>query len=165
MCVPLVIGLAAMYAPQITAFAGSLMTPLGQATATYVAQDVQAGNYGMAVMGIGVKAGAIRSATQSGLRVGDSFGKLGTVAENTSQKITGYTSHGLDQKISRSVPTNQLLEASRNPLVTLQQARDTTLRITKDVGVVLNQAGKVVTTYTKDQFLPHIKNVINRVTK
>ncbi len=46
-----VAGVLTMYAPQITSFAQSLLTPLGQVAVSQVIDDVDKGNYGMAAVG------------------------------------------------------------------------------------------------------------------
>jgi hypothetical protein len=101
-----------------------------------------------------------------GLKVGTSFGKVGTVIENQSGKITGFLRennnlHGLNQAINRGVDPKTLLETVKNPLVRLKQARNNILYLTKQAAVVLNKAGQVVTTYTKNEFKPHIQEIIN----
>jgi RHS repeat-associated protein len=104
--------------------------------------------------------------------VGQSFGKVGTVIENSAGKITGFYRsyakvpyHGLDQTINRGVNPKLLLETVSNPLVTLEQAGGNVLRLTNEAGVVLDKAGKVVTSYTKNEFLPHIRNILNKANK
>jgi len=106
--------------------------------------------------------GELVNATRA-INVGDHLGKLGTVVENTVQEITGFTRHGLNQKISRSVSSSNILEAVRNPTVTIQQTGDTMLRLTQEVAVVLNKGGEVVTTYGREQFNSTISNIVNSI--
>lgn len=101
--------------------------------------------------------------------VGQSFGKAGTVIENSAGKINSFYRsyakdpyHGLNQTINRGVSPKTLLDTVKNPLVTLKQAGGNVLRLTNEAGVVLDKSGNVVTTYTKNQFLPHIKNILNK---
>jgi hypothetical protein len=108
----------------------------------------------------------------NGLRLGQSFGKVGSVIENTPGKINGFFReyankpyHGLDQSITRDVSPELLLDTVKNPLVTLQQSGGNVLRLTEKAGVVLDRAGNVVTSYTSKQFLPHIRNILNQVKK
>jgi hypothetical protein len=72
-------------------------------------------------------------------------------------KITGYTKHGLNQAIGRDggkgVASKAILNAIRNPLKVITQSgkSGTTYKyVSKDAVVVLNEAGKVVTTYAKN---------------
>jgi len=86
-------------------------------------------------------------------------GTLGTVAavlgaapgpEAEDVGITGFTRHGLNQAISRDdhgVCPNAILNAVREPLQTFSQDEGSTLFIGRDANVVLNTAGKVVTTW------------------
>jgi RHS repeat-associated protein len=65
-------------------------------------------------------------------------------------KITGYTMHGLNQAISREgagVATEAILKAVRNPLSVVPQAGGTVKYVGNDAVVILNQDGRVVTTY------------------
>jgi RHS repeat-associated protein len=108
----------------------------------------------------------IQKAT-NGLNIGQSFGKLGNVIENQSGKIMGFNRngnfHGLDQAITRGVSPQMILETTKNPLVTLEQSGGNILYLTRQAAVVLNQAGKVVTTYGKDLFQPHIFDILNKI--
>ena len=66
--------------------------------------------------------------------------------------ITGYTTHGLNQAISRNggqgVSPSAILDAVRNPAQVVQQTANQTIKfVGDDATVVLNQQGKVVTTW------------------
>jgi RHS repeat-associated protein len=106
----------------------------------------------------------------TGIKAGDSFGELGTVVESKAGKITGFIRegskrpfHGLDQAITRGVTTDVLKETVANPSVVLKQAGGNILYLTKQAAVVLNEAGKVVTTYAANLFKSNIKNIIKLI--
>ncbi|MFA6252861.1 MAG: LamG-like jellyroll fold domain-containing protein [Patescibacteria group bacterium] len=99
--------------------------------------------------------------------VGKSFGKLGTVVANESGTITSLTReevakpfHGLDQAITKGVSPKTMLDTLKNPLITFKQSGDNLLYLSREAGVVLDKAGRLVTTYSKEYFKDHIKNVI-----
>ena len=94
--------------------------------------------------------------------VGTSFGKLGTAVDNSPGKITGFTSHGLNQTISRGVSPSALINTTKNPTVVLQQAGGNRLYLTDQAAVVLNKKGQVVTTYTSKEFKPHVQDVLTK---
>ena len=166
------IGTLAMYAPQITSFLQSLTTPLGQFGLSQAGEDAQKGNYKMAAFGV-LTAGEVPAIkVAQGLTLGEDFGKLGKVVENTAGEIRGFFRayakdpyHGLDQAISRGVTPTMLLDTVKNPLVTLKQASGNILRLTEKAGVVLNKTGQVVTTYARAQFLPHVVDVLSKIKK
>ena len=69
-----------------------------------------------------------------------------------AEKITGYTRHGINQAISREgvgVSPRAILDAVRNPTSVGEQANGTIKYVGKDATVILNQEGKVVTTYSR----------------
>ncbi|NLC83368.1 MAG: hypothetical protein GX748_19510 [Lentisphaerae bacterium] len=65
--------------------------------------------------------------------------------------MTGYTKHGINQAISRDgghgVSTAAILDAVRNPQSITPQANGTIKYVGQSATVVLNQQGKVVTTW------------------
>ncbi|MBI1929072.1 hypothetical protein HYR99_33105 [Candidatus Poribacteria bacterium] len=69
------------------------------------------------------------------------------------EPIKGYTKHGLNQAISRNggcgVHPKAMLDAVKNPKKRVQQANGNTKYVGKDATAILNQEGKVVTTYGK----------------
>ena len=67
-------------------------------------------------------------------------------------KITGYTKHGTEQALGRDggigVSNKAITDAVNNPVKSpISQSGGTTKYIGKDATVVLNQDGKVVTTW------------------
>ena len=94
--------------------------------------------------------------------VGTSFGRLGTVVDKAPGRITGFTTHGLNQTINRGVSPSVLLDTTKNPSVVLQQAGRNRLFLTNQAAVVLNKEGQVVTTYTSREFQPHVQNVLKQ---
>jgi hypothetical protein len=72
-------------------------------------------------------------------------------------KITGYTSHGLSQAIGRDggigVSPAAIINAVREPVNVVQQAANNTVKyVGKNATVVLNNTGKVVTTWARNIF-------------
>lgn len=66
--------------------------------------------------------------------------------------MTGFTRHGLNQAISRGgvgVSNKAILNTMRDPKKIINQPNGTTKFVGKDTTVVLNQEGKVVTTWGK----------------
>jgi RHS repeat-associated protein len=66
-------------------------------------------------------------------------------------KITGYTRHGLEQAIGRDggrgVHPQAIVDAVRSPTKVIEQAGGKTKYVGKDATVILNNEGKVVTTW------------------
>lgn len=92
--------------------------------------------------------------------LGQNFGKLGTAVENPDLEITWFTEHGLDQTITRGVSPQNLLETVNNPNVVLQQSGGQYLYLSNDAGVVLNPAGRVITTYPSSMFDSGVTNIL-----
>ena len=105
-------------------------------------------------------------AEQEVLKVGKSFGNLGTVANGYPSQISGFSSannyHAIDQVITRSVSPQTLMNTVSNPGVVLSQANGNFLYLTNEAGVVLNQAGQVVTAYLAP-FYSNIQSIINLI--
>ena len=66
-------------------------------------------------------------------------------------KLTGYTKHGLNQAISRDagrgVSPRAILNALKNPTRIVKQADGSIKYIGREATVILNQEGKLITTY------------------
>jgi hypothetical protein len=72
------------------------------------------------------------------------------VIKAVAGKITGYTQHGLEQAMSNDgvgVSVRAMLDAVRSPTGAINQAKGAVKYIGKDAVVVLNEAGKVITTW------------------
>ena len=67
--------------------------------------------------------------------------------------LTGYTRHGLAQAIGRDggrgVKVSAILETVKNPIKTIIQNEGKIKYVSDKAVVVLNKAGKVITTYAK----------------
>ncbi|MBD3420138.1 MAG: hypothetical protein GF398_08485 [Chitinivibrionales bacterium] len=67
--------------------------------------------------------------------------------------MTGYTRHGLNQAISRNagrgVSAQAILNAVRNPTKVIPQAKGAMKYVGTQATVILNKAGKVITTWGK----------------
>ncbi|MEK7539138.1 MAG: RHS repeat-associated core domain-containing protein [Patescibacteria group bacterium] len=162
-------GILAMYAPQITSFSQSLMTPLGQVGVSQVIDDANKGNYGMAVIGA-VTAGEIpKNSIPKGLYLGQDFGKLGKVVKTTPGELKSFTNivtkdpyHGLNQAISRGISPQLIQDTVKNPLIKLQQDSNS-VYLNKQAGVVLDKLGGLITTYHSSEFKVHISNVLKSI--
>lgn len=78
--------------------------------------------------------------------------RMAVVSEGAAGHITGYTRHGLNQAISRDgvgVSPVAILEAVRNPLKVIQQISGTIRFQGPTATVILNQEGKVVSTWAR----------------
>jgi hypothetical protein len=107
----------------------------------------QAGQW--AGLGVAAGAGAAGLARAAAAR---SAGQATTTA--VAGRITGYTQHGLNQAISRAgggVSPQAILNAVRNPQQVVAQANGTVKYVGQQATVVLNQAGKVVTTWARSK--------------
>ncbi|WKZ26179.1 MAG: FG-GAP-like repeat-containing protein [Candidatus Paceibacterota bacterium] len=91
------------------------------------------------------------------LRVGDSIGDLGKIVEPTAGKFGGYTPYSAMRSETRGVSHQDVLNTIGNPVAKLEQTSGRSLYLTKETAVVLdNKTNKVITTYSKKQFEPHI---------
>jgi RHS repeat-associated protein len=99
------------------------------------------------------------------VKVGNTIGKLGTIVENPSIKLTGYTAYSLMRKIVRGVSSKAILNTIRNPKIVFSQGASggRFLFLSEDAAVVLNSSGKVITTYSKDHFDHVIKAVLESI--
>jgi RHS repeat-associated protein len=75
------------------------------------------------------------------------------VVNTTAGKITGFTKHGINQAISRDgvgVATRAIADAVKNPIKVVAGRNGATKYIGRDATVVLNKAGKVITTWARN---------------
>jgi RHS repeat-associated protein len=106
---------------------------------------------------------------QSGVSVGDTFGKLGTVIESQPGKITGIFTrvggdeHALMRILTRSASIEDIASTVLNPSVVLKQAGNNILYLSEQAGVVLNKVGQIVTVYGAKEFKPNILNILSKV--
>jgi hypothetical protein len=101
-------------------------------------------------------------AAKGGSILGQSFGRLGTVVENPNigVKMLDEGGHYLAGKINRMVPSADVIGILKNPSVVLQQANSRFLYLSQKAGVVINQNGKLITTYRSGNFDANILNVL-----
>ena len=137
---------------------GGVAFTAGASAATYMSLNYLGG------VGTACIAGCSKITEQT-LKIGKDLGNLGKIIQNSSQKIEGFTSHGLNQTISRGVTPRLLINTTKNPLVTLQQSGGNILRLSKEAGVVLNKTGKVITSYTSKNFNSNIASIVKSVIK
>ena len=97
------------------------------------------------------------------VKIGEYIEGVGTVTEKIPGSVTGFTQHGLERLIERGLSQEIVKQAVFKPLVVLKQSGGTMYYLTKDVAVILNETGLVVTTYSKAEFLPKIINLLNRI--
>lgn len=91
---------------------------------------------------------------------GAAFGKLGKVVTNPGLKLTGVSTHAMNQAITRGVTSPTILNIVRNPLVVLQQGSGNFLYLSRSGAVVLSPEGKMVTTYGAQFFDDTIKGIM-----
>lgn len=75
-------------------------------------------------------------------------------SEQIATALTGYTKHGLNQAISRDgagVAPAAILDAIKFPIGIVKQDGGKTMFIGRNATVVLNQSGKVITTWAHNQ--------------
>jgi RHS repeat-associated protein len=99
--------------------------------------------------------------------LGKSYGKFGTVVENPGIKITEFSKHGIDQAISRGVTPQALQNTMNNPITVLSQRGGSVYAyVSNQAVVVVDKAGKVITTYGSKYFDQTVTKVIKEaVTK
>ncbi|EJO5347960.1 DUF4258 domain-containing protein [Clostridium botulinum] len=95
---------------------------------------------------------------------GDKIGNLGKLVDNTRISVdwSKYSKHGLERMEQRNV-TKQMVENWVKSGKVIQQDTNTFLYLTKDGVAVVGKNGKLVTTYSKEQFKPHIKNALKQL--
>lgn len=133
--------------------------PIGETMVEYGAGALIGGILGKTVGYIGKKMLA-KAAVESGMRVGQNFGKLGTIVENPGIGLTSFSKHGLNQAITRGVNPSTISNTVKNPVVVLQQSRGNFLFLTREAVVVMNNAGRIVSTYPASMFDNSILNVL-----
>ena len=99
------------------------------------------------------------SNTSISLIKGTNLGTLGTVGDQVIKRATGYTQHGLNQKINRSVATQDIVNTVRNPGVVIKQSNNKSLHVSTKAAVVLNADGKIVTTYGSKNYNQQLKSI------
>lgn len=103
--------------------------------------------------------------------LGKTYDKVGTVvAESQVDEITGFSQqnpyHYVDQKATRKVPIETVLDTFRNPQVVVEEwNRQRYLYLTDDAAVVVNNAGELVTTYGSDTFGNIIFKILEETVK
>jgi RHS repeat-associated protein len=139
------VALAAGTAVVIGTGAGVVMAATGTAAG--------AGITTLGLTGAGTSTAATTTAAATTVAASQSSSVIGNA-------ITGFTKHGINQAISREgsgVATRAILNTLKNPTKVIQQADGTVKVIGKDAGVVLNQAGKVITTWARNSASPRIQ--------
>ena len=97
--------------------------------------------------------------------VGTSFGKLGTLIENTGKRFVDWaniTQHGLQRMVERGV-TQQDVELWVKCGKALQQSGGKIAYITKEGVVILDAFGRVITVYGSEDFDEAIIQVIEQL--
>jgi len=93
--------------------------------------------------------------------LGKSYGKFGTVVKNPSIKIVDFSTHGLNQAITRGVTTKVIKSTIDDPVVVLSQRGGSAFAyVSNDAVVVVDKAGKIITTYAKNYFDVVVKQVL-----
>lgn len=104
-----------------------------------------------------------------GLKLGESFGKFGTVVETTPGELKSFTNiftkdpyHGLNQAITREISPHLINDTVKNPLVKLKQGNNS-VYLTKQAAVVLDKSGGLITTYKQNEFKSHVSNILKKI--
>ena len=95
--------------------------------------------------------------------LGQSFGKLGTVVENPGLSIAGVNNYAAQRALQRGMTIESMNRVVSNPAVVLEQSGGKHLFLSNEGVVVLNQNGRVVTTYSRAQFDQAIESILRRV--
>jgi RHS repeat-associated protein len=98
-------------------------------------------------LGSAITSQAAQATTQAGATTAEQ-----QIVKAAAGKITGFTKHGINQAISRDgvgVSTRAIAEAVKNPIKVVVE-RGATKYIGRDATVVLNKAGKVMTTWARN---------------
>jgi RHS repeat-associated protein len=101
----------------------------------------------MESLGSAITSQAAQATTQAGATTAEQ-----QIVKAAAGKITGFTKHGINQAISRDgvgVSTRAIAEAVKNPIKVVVE-RGATKYIGRDATVVLNKAGKVITTWARN---------------
>jgi RHS repeat-associated protein len=153
----------------------SALGHLGEGTGTFSANPTLENSAGMfrdvavgattmlPVAGILDRAMVVTSADAGANIVGQNFGKLGTSVENPSQTITGFTDHGFTQADVRGLTWDTMQSTVQQPSVVLQQSAGQYLYVSPNAVVVLNPAGRIMTTYPSSMFGPNIQALLKAV--
>ena len=113
--------------------------------------------------GIGLGCAINCPTVAKGLKIGETFGKLGTVVENGGQKIIDYGFHGAKRMAERGLTKTVMQTTTNNPLVQLvQDGGRKHLYLTEKAGVVLDKVGKVITTYSQKYFDREVQSIISK---
>ena len=100
----------------------------------------------------------------SGVEIGDKFGKLGEIVPNVGQKIIDFGIHGEEKMLERGLTAEIMQATTNNPLVKLaQDGGNKFLYLSEQAGVVLDTAGKVITTYAQSNFKPEVIDLISKI--
>jgi hypothetical protein len=81
------------------------------------------------------------------------FGGEEGVGRAVAGKITGFTKHGINMAISKDgvgVSSRAILDAVKNPMRTVEQAKGAIGYVGKNATAVLNEAGEVITTWARN---------------
>jgi hypothetical protein len=118
--------------------------------------------YGLAKFAKGL-ASMIKGASNLA-KIGDDFGKLGKLVKNPGIKAdwANTTTHGLERMAERGV-TQGMVDSWVQSGKVLQQSSGNYLYITKDGAAVLNNAGKLVTTYSSANFDSAMWEVVKKL--
>lgn len=101
--------------------------------------------FGSGVTTLGLSGGATSAEASAAAAAGEAVEAVGG-------KITGYTKHGLNQAISRDglgVSPRAILDAVKNPLRSIPQSNGAIKYVGEKATVILNQAGKVISTWAR----------------
>ena len=134
----------------VTATAGTLTAVNGAATIVEAATDYN-------IVRDGVFQGN-EAAYNTYEGVTEGIARVGTIVcgiWNMTNPIKGFTQHGKQSALyhdNHGVNAKAMQNAVRNPLKVVNQSNGATKYVGKNANVILNQAGKVITTYAKNHY-------------
>ena len=107
---------------------------------------------------------AADSAGNGRAKVGDNFGKLGTMVEHPGQKVNwnNTTTHGTERMTQRGITQKMVDDWIANGKV-LKQSSGNYIYITKEGVAVLNHNNELVTAYPKANFDSNMLNIIEQL--
>ena len=99
-----------------------------------------------------------------GISVGTSFGNLGTVVAKPDLSVTGINDYAAARAAQRGMTLSSMNRVVSSPSVVLRQSSGNHLFLSGRGAVVLNQSGRVVTTYSPAQFDAVIRAIVTAST-
>jgi hypothetical protein len=106
----------------------------------------------------------IEGMSNTGAKLGTSFGKTGTLVENPSIKVNwdAFAEHGLERMAQRGV-TQDMVNSWVSNGKALQQGANKYLFVTQEGAAVVTNKGNLVTTYSSKFFDENMANIVKQL--